>query len=248
MDTLREYIPPTKVREKQIIIVVALFITGLIAFFFYRSIYGLVTFPITLFFVGRYLRQEFEARRKSRALGEFKEMLSSISSSLKAGHSMENAIIDLEKDFNQMYAGESMLQDGILQMIQRLRLHVPCEKAMEEFVSEYGYEEMVNFAFMISFAKRLGGNYVRNVAEAANKLQQQLEIKQEVEATVAEKKLELRIMIAMPIAILIYIGTASYDFIKPLYGNIMGVVVMTLALVVYVFCIGLGRRIIRFEY
>ena len=58
----------------------------------------------------------------------------------------------------------------------------------------------------------------------------------------------MKIMGVMPLGILIYIGLTSYEFIEPLYHNLMGVIVMSVSLVLYVACLYIAKRIVTIEY
>ena len=60
----------------------------------------------------------------------------------------------------------------------------------------------------------------------------------------AGKKLEGRIMNGMPLFILAYLKLTSGDFLELLYGNVLGVVVMTTALAAYAGAIRLSEKIL----
>ena len=79
------------------------------------------------------------------------------------------------------------------------------------------------------------------------KIETNLSIKQEIETITTEKRLELKVMSFMPIGILAYITITSKSFIAPLYGNMIGISLMSGCLVAYGFLIILGKKIIEID-
>jgi len=64
------------------------------------------------------------------------------------------------------------------------------------------------------------------------------------QTTRAAKKTEQRIMDLAPFAILIYVGASSPEFLAPLYGNPLGVCVMTVCLLTYAGAFLLAEKIL----
>ena len=63
------------------------------------------------------------------------------------------------------------------------------------------------------------------------------------ELIIAAKKMEQDIMNVIPVLMLGYLNLTAKDFLEPLYGNLFGVCVMTIALVCYLGAIFLAGRI-----
>ena len=116
-----------------------------------------------------------------------------------------------------------------------------------ELAIHAGLDEMTSLGYIFRQAKRAGGDYGELIRGTAGKLEENLRTKQEISTMVAQKKLELQIMSAMPAMILIYIRVTSYDFISPLYHNMPGVLMMSICMAVYGAMVALGDRLIRIE-
>ena len=230
------------------VIVSALAITVLVAWLFYRSAIALILFPIILFACLYYFQDRNSEKRREKVLIEFREMLKVIVSELRSGHSLENAVMILDKEISHLCGDKAIIIPGLKNMQRQLRLKKPVEQAISDFASYYQYEEIVNFAYTIGYAKRLGGNYIKNISVSAEKIEQRLEVKQDIKTQLAEKQFEMKIMGVMPLGILVYIGLTSYEFIEPLYHNLMGVIVMSVSLVLYVACLYIAKRIVTIEY
>ena len=74
-----------------------------------------------------------------------------------------------------------------------------------------------------------------------------IDVKKEIEATLAAKKSEQMIMSIMPVGIILYLQLTSPGFLDMLYGNPFGICAMTVCMVIYGFSYWLGRKIVDIE-
>ena len=114
-----------------------------------------------------------------------------------------------------------------------VRVNEPVEQVLAEFAGRSGCEEIEGFADIFLFAKRSGGDYVEFIRTTIGKMNGRMEVEQEIAAVLAGKRLEGQIMNGMPLFILAYMTVASGDFLNVLYGNALGVCIMTGVLVGY---------------
>ena len=230
------------------VIIAAVAITALVAWLFYRSVVAIVLFPVILCVCLYYFQESNAQKRRETVLVEFREMLKVIVSELRSGHSLENAVMTLDREIVHLCGEKAIILPGIKNMQRQLRLKKPLEQAISDFASYYQYEEIINFAYTIGYAKRLGGNYIKNISVSAEKIEERLEVKQNIKTQLAEKQFEMKIMGVMPLGILVYIGLTSYEFIEPLYHNLVGVIIMSVSLILYVACLYIAKRIVTIEY
>lgn len=221
-----------------------LFLTGLIAFLFYRNVAGLLAGVLIIPFWVRQKNEEKQAEARARLSLEFKEYMMLIVAGLQTGYSFERAVKQSEEELKKLFPEGSVLLSHIRLMNQKLSMNVQLEKAFEEFAKAIALEEAISLSEIIAFAKRSGGDYGKHIRETALKIEDNISIKQEIETITTEKRLELKVMCVMPMGILAYISLTSSSFIAPLYGNAVGVAVMTACLIGYGCFIMLGRKII----
>ena len=196
---------------------------------------------------GRRFREKRQRERETRFIGEYKELLKNLISGLETGYSVENAFLEAERQHRQLFGEESVLVEDLHAVNAAVALRMPVEKAFMQFAHKYPYEEVLNFASIFSFGKRLGGSYVDNLRTTARKLEEKVDLKQDIAATIAEKRLELSVMSVMPMAIIAYMKCGSPDFLAPVYHNLAGIVIMSGCIGVYVFAMMLGRRVVAIE-
>ena len=74
-----------------------------------------------------------------------------------------------------------------------------------------------------------------------------IDVKKEIESTLAAKKSEQMIMSFMPAGIIVYLQMTSPGFLSVLYGNPFGIAAMSICLAVYGTSYWLGRKIVDIE-
>lgn len=225
----------------------ALLITAVCSWLFYDSWMGLIWgIGVLPFWCWR-----SKKKRREEAYGnicrECRELLQLLSSSLQAGYSAERAFVEAEKEMAMLYGKRSRLVPELKKMNRQVLVNRPVEEAFLELTIRCGVDEMGSLGYIFCQAKRAGGDYGELIRSTAEKLEENLRTKQEIQTMTAQKRLELRIMSVMPVGILCYIRITSPDFISALYHNTSGVFIMSICLVVYGAMIALGDRLIRIE-
>ncbi len=220
----------------------------LVAFLFYDLWWmsAVLFIPVSIFNGKRFLGKQKKEFEKRFSL-EYKDFLRNLISGLETGFSVENAFSEAERVHRKLYENDSVLIDELHAINASVGLRMPVEKAFEAFSRKYPYEEVLSFASIFSFGKRLGGNYVENLRTTAKKLEEKVELKQDIAATFAEKQLELSIMSLMPMGIILYMRLGSPHFMEPVYHNPLGFVIMTACIAVYVAAVLIGGRVVDIE-
>ena len=234
-------------KEQMIAVGMAAGISGLISVLFYNSFWGMCTVPVAWFLSGRYLYQRKEDKRRKRLNLEFKDYMYAVSASLSAGYSIERAFLAGLKDMERLYGEESILKKELNAMEKRLSPQEPIEHILEDFAAESKSEDIETFVEVFCYAKRGGGDFLHIIAVSVGRLCDKMEVQEEIETAIAEKKLEQKIMCVVPLGILLFFKVTSPEFISVLYGNLLGVVIMTIALFLYGTAFFLGMKIMEVE-
>lgn len=220
---------------------------GLISWLLYRSWYAMsLALPVYLLYKRSYEKEAIRKRREKLLL-EFKDGMQAASAALLAGYSMENAWREAERELGELHGEASLLYGEVHQMNAAVRMNEPLEKVLMDFARRSGCEEIESFAEVFSFAKRSGGDFPGIMQATVKKLSGKLEVEREISTAVAGKKLEGKIMNAMPVFILVYLNLTSGDFLDALYGNLLGCLVMTAVLTVYVAALALSGKILDIQ-
>lgn len=172
----------------------------------------------------------------------FKDWLFYVKSGLAAGKSTEHAMLESRDSFLKDIGAENPLSAGLEQVYRGLELHIPAEVCMHQFAEETQIEALDDFAVMFEIGKKQGGRMSGILDRTIQQIAGRIELRQEIYAMVAAKKIEQRIMCAAPFGILFFIGQASKGYFEPLYHNIQGNVVMTGSMLVYLLSVWWGEK------
>ncbi len=219
-------------------------ITMVLALTFFDDVKGVVLAPIIMVKTYRFMKIEKAKKQKRQIRKEFLGAFQTISSSLMAGLSLENSWLDAEVELEELYGEKSILLCEFREMNQKVRLRKPLEQSYFEFAQRTDDEDIRLFGEVLLFAKKTGGNLIQIIETTTEQIREKMELENEVEAIVAAKKMELRIMSCMPVGIILYLRITSGDYLNVLYHNLAGVIIMTVCLLVYYLGFWLGKRLI----
>ena len=222
-------------------------LSGVIVWLFYSRPAVLITaIPIYPFYLKLIRKQRAEARRKQIGF-DFRSALNSLSVSLRAGRSVENAFIDAASELKVTIGEESCVTKEFGWIARQIRLSVPIELLLSDFAGRSGVEDIENFTAVFTAAKRMGGDMAGILRSAAESIEGRIEVEREIEMTLAAKRMEQRVMTAMPCGIIVYMRLASPGFLDLMYTSALGALVMTGCLAAYAGAVYWSARIVDIE-
>ena len=203
-------------------------------YLFYRNLWLLMSIiPVSAFYL-KWQRNRMIRERRKRLNYQFKDALTSLSVAVQAGYSVESAVI-------------SCVREEVRYIESLQHVSVPLEELFMDLGERSQVEDIENFASVFYTAKRTGGDMNRVIQKVARMLGDKIDVKKEIEATLAAKKSEQMIMSFMPAGIIVYLQMTSPGFLSVLYGNPFGIAAMSICLAVYGTSYWLGRKIVDIE-
>lgn len=222
-------------------------ISFLISYLFYDCIWvmagGVFLLYPALVVVNKYKEKQ---RRKKLNL-EFKDYMYGVSSALLAGYSVENAFLEAQRDVKELYGEKSILLQELGNLKSRLLMKENLEKILKDFASACGSEDIESFVEVFCYAKRSGGDFLGIIQTTIRRICDKIEVSEEIQTTIAQKNLEQKVMCGVPVIVLLFFKFSSPEFIGLLYGNILGILVMTGALILYGVSVFWGAKIVEIE-
>lgn len=222
-------------------------ITAVTGWLFYREIWSFLIVCPFGFWIFKNLEADRIEQKKGAFLVQFKEMTECIASALNVGYSVENALKEAQKEMKILYPGKSLIGTELEVMTRKVRLQIPTEMILEEFAIRVELEDVRNFATVFMTAKRSGGDMMAIIQNTATQIAAKIDVKREIDIILASKKYEFRIMCVIPYAMIMYMQISFPEFTEALYGNAIGIGVMTVCLGVYMAAYVIGARLIRIE-
>lgn len=211
----------------------------------YRSWWAFAgTVPLTVWYV-RWKRKEKMNKRRKRMEYHFQDVLHGLQTAVRAGYSMEHAVTECRKEMEQIYGREDDLVAELIYMERQMKVGIPPEQLFMDLGQRSGVEDIRNFGEIFLISRRAGGNLGEIMEKMANVIGEKIRIGKEIDVSIAGKRMEQLVMSLVPGGMILYMQMTSEGFLDVLYHNILGVIVMTVCLGIYVFSFWLGRKIVR---
>lgn len=212
---------------------------------FYGSfIAGVIISPLSMLIYKERKKQIIQ--RKTRQLEiQFKDMLISVSDALKVGYSFENAIRECYRDMCSIYGVDSVICGEIKIMISQIKLNIRTQEVVDNFAKRVDLKNAKLFSQIFQVAKSTGGNMTEIIKSVTDDIVLKETTRDEITASVTEKRIEQRIMSVIPIFIILYITITTPGFLDVMYASVLGKLIMTGCIAAYVMAYLWGERIIQ---
>jgi len=222
-------------------------IAAVLVYVFYRSkILAIILIPVAALYPLLKKRDLLRARAAKLRL-QFKEGILILASALSAGFSMENAMSESESELKLLFGDESMMAEEFSCINHKVSMNIPVENAWDEFAARSNDEDISNFAAVIRVAKRSGGDMSAIIAHSADVIGDKIRIEEDIKTVTAGKRFEQRIMNVIPVVIILYIDITSPGFFDVMYEGLVGRIIMTACLAVYIAAILLSRKLLEIK-
>jgi tight adherence protein B len=209
---------------------VAMALTFGATYVFYRSVAASALLsPLGLLYLPQRRRQQI-GRRREQLKQQFRDMLYSLSSSLMAGKAMEYALMEARGDLEILYPDPDTLMIREIDVILRkASMNESVESALMDLAERSGIEDIESFCNVVSICRRTGGNLVDIVKNTTNILGDKLEIKNEIDVLLAQRRFEGKVLNVMPIFLILILSAAAGEYIEPVFTTAVGRIVMSAA-------------------
>lgn len=222
-------------------------IIAFLSYLCYNSLlFGILLLPYIPYYV-KEKRNKLKEGRKWKLNLQFRDSINCISSALESGYSIENAIKEAYDDMKLSYREDDLIMRELKMIIGAISNNRTIEEVFLEFSERSGIEDIKSFADIFATAKRTGGNLILIIKSTADVIHTRVELKRELRTVIASKKYEADIMKIIPFGILIYLRLFSPDMVRALYGNLFGIVFMTVILLIYLILCKISDQIVKIE-
>lgn len=233
--------------EQAVCIAKAMGLSMVIAYLFYQHWLGIALMPAIYFFLRKRAIRDGQAVRQEKIATQFLDALRTVSASLLAGYSMENAWREASCEIKNLHGEGAVLLQELEEINRAVALNMPIEKMLDQFADRSGNNAIMSFAEVFAFAKRSGGNFALIIEETTEHMRAHHDTEREIQVLIASRKLEQSVMNVVPIFILTYLKLTSGEFLSPLYGNLFGICFMTVCLGLYGVTILLSDKILNIQ-
>ncbi len=218
-----------------------------VMYLFYKTIWGTCFLaPLLIPYIVMW-RKEMELRRKKEFEIQFRDYLQSLSTALRTGYALENAMREARREMGKQYDEDTRIMQDTLRMERLLQMNMPVEQVWKEWQNALDIEVLNQFVTVFVMAKKTGGDSIGIIRKAIQNICERMEINQDIEILLTAKKLEFQVMTMIPLGILVYMKWSFAEFMDVLYGNLLGFMIMTVCLFLYGVAYMWGRNIVDIE-
>ncbi|MDR0570905.1 MAG: type II secretion system F family protein [Clostridiales Family XIII bacterium] len=219
--------------RKELLAYFAAFALGALAVggvFYGSPLAAIALLPLCLPGMKFYERRLAAKRRNALALS-FRDMLYSLSSSFSTGRQMPEALSEALDAMLLIYPQDAPLVRELEDMKRRLLANREGEAAvLGDFAARSHNEDIRNFVGAYLICRTTGGDIENLIVKAAEVIIEKMGIQREIRLITAQKRLESKILLIIPVGILFFLQMFSPGYTEPLYATLAGRLIMTAAL------------------
>lgn len=218
-----------------------------ISILFYNSFLAMLPGMIFVAFYFKEKKRLLVRKRMRRMRLELKEFLNALIAALQTGRSMENSFAEGVRDTAAYVEKDTAFILEMKKICAGIGVGEPLEKLLCDFSRRSHLEELEYFAEVFSIGKRSGGNLISIMKNTIRMIQERMDAEEEIYTVIADKQMEFYLMCIIPLAIIIYLRMGAGNLMDCLYGNAIGIFVMTICLGIYGGCYLYGKRLLEIK-
>jgi tight adherence protein B len=184
-------------------------------------------------------------RRRKKRINAFNsglaDSLQLISGSLSAGMSLAQSLDAVVNEGNEPIAGE------FKRVLVESRLGVPLEVALEGIAQRIESADFAWVVMAIRIQREVGGNLAELLNTVAATLRERDYLRRQVKSLSAEGRLSAYILVALPIGMLGYMLGFRREYVMPLFTEVLGILLLFVALVLLSLGWFMMSRIVKVE-
>ena len=235
-------------QEKMMNIVLAAAVLFFVGYVFYQNwVISVILMVFSVKFPKIRTRQIIEKRKNQLTL-QFKDMLSSLSSALSVGKSVETGIRDSLQDLRVIYPDpDTDILRELEYILRGLGMNNTIEEMFSQFAERAHLEDVDNFVDIFVTCKRTGGDLIEVMRSSSNTIGEKIEVKQEINTMISGKKYEFNFMMILPVILVEFLAVTSGDYMEPVFTEPAGIAAMTAAIGIFAVAYVVGSKIMKIE-
>jgi tight adherence protein B len=182
-----------------------------------------------------------QARRVNRLHEQLPDALMILSSSMRAGHSFLQALDMVAKEIGDPAAPE------FARVVAEIRLGRPVDEAMLAMADRVGTEEFRWAVMAVNVQREVGGNLAEILDTVAETVREREQVRRTIRVLSAEGRLSIRILVALPPLMVLYLVKVNPDYMRLLWTTGLGWVMVGVAVTLMTIGIFWARRIVKID-
>ena len=235
--------PKLSIKDEFLCLLEGITILVLFSYFFYRSFLAFIILSPLLWFYRKEKQKKLWKRKKEKLEEQFKETLLSIQTNLQSGYSMENAFTESFDYITGIYGDNSDMSQELLWIKRGLKNGNTLEQLLWDLGRRCPNSALEEFSNIYAVVCKTGGDWNEIIEKIVANIISRIEIQEEINILIHGKKTESKVMCIIPFLILYYMETASKGYFDVMYHNLIGIAIMTLCMIAYMFAFYVSEKI-----
>lgn len=189
------------------------------------------------------IKKSLQKRRDNQLKKQFMDLLETLSTSLSAGGTVNDAFLGAASDLRNQYSDNDMIIVELDEIIAGLNNGHTIENLLNNFGKRSGNEDIENFANVMGNCYRFGGDFKNVVRKTRDIISDKMQISEEINTKLTSNKIQLNAMSLMPVVIVAMIKKSGSTFAENL-ATPLGAIVTTFAILIFVGAYIWGNKII----
>jgi tight adherence protein B len=185
--------------------------------------YNKILFAIIMGMIGllypKYKENDLKNKRKKELKLQFKEGIYAISSSLSAGKSIEQCFQIVLNDLKIIYSEDAPIIKEFEIIVRKINMNETVENAIYDLALRSNIDDITNFSNVFITTKRTGGDLIKIIKYTTNIINEKIEVENEIQVLITQKKYEYRILMLLVPLIIIYLQTISPQYLQVVLFN-----------------------------
>ena len=182
------------------------------------------------------------SRRRSAFADQLDDSLQLIASSLRAGHSLLQAIASVARE------AEEPTKDEFARILNETRVGRELSVALDETSARMASDDFVWVTQAIAINREVGGNLAEVLDGVGHTIRERNQIRGQVKALSAEGKLSAYVLMALPIGVVLFLAMANPDYIGKLVENLAGYVMIGVCVLLMIVGALWLRKVVSFKF
>jgi tight adherence protein B len=214
---------------------------GLVGMLVFHSVVFILLFAavgsiVPLIWLGRRA-----ASRVNKLHDQLPDVLMMLASSLRAGYSFLQALDAVAKEIGDPSAPE------FARLVTEIRLGRPAEDALNALAERVGTEEFKWAMLAVNVQREVGGNLAEILDTLAETVREREAVRRQVKVLSAEGRLSIKIMIAIPPLLTLYITKVNPEYMRLLWTTRVGWVMLGSAIFLMLLGIVIARKVVKID-
>jgi tight adherence protein B len=180
-------------------------------------------------------------RRVNQLHAQLPDVMMILASSMRAGHSFLQALDTVAKEIGDPSAPE------FSRVVAEIRLGRPVEEALSALADRVGTDEFKWAVMAVNVQRDVGGNLAEILDTVAETVRERDTVRRQVKVLSAEGRLSVKILVALPFLMTLYVAKVNPAYIRLLWTTRPGLIMVGFAVVLMAIGIYWARRVVKID-